>query len=186
MRTARVTLALVGLLAAAGCERRPDLQHPRRFDEGGLAFAYPGNWKVTVEKQTPAAVTVRQITVESPGTSILMIEEFTPAIQVETKEFLDRLLGHMNQAAAGKTRGIMTVAGLASQPHVRSILGQARTGLRYQFQIAVLGEKVPHTWDGYTVALPTRTLVFVAQAPDDERGRVGAGFDLVLESLEVR
>jgi hypothetical protein len=52
--------------------------------------------------------------------------------------------------------------------------------------MAVLGERVPHTTDGYSVALPSRALVFVLQAPDEDRRLVEGGFALVLDSVEVR
>ena len=186
MWKARVTLVLVALLAAAGCERRPDLEHPKRFDEGGVGFAYPGNWKVTAETSAEGAVTIRSISLETPGAALVMIEEFKPAIRVELREFLEKLLHHMNKFAAGKTRGLVTVENLSSEPVQRHLLGETRAGLRYRFRMAALGERVPHTFEGYSVALADRTLVLVAQAPDEDLHRVEAGFARIFESVEVR
>lgn len=184
MRRAVVPLALLGFLAAAACERRPDLAHPRRFDEGGLAFAYPGNWKAKTE--AAATGTTRSITVESPGSGLVMIEEFKPAIPIEPGKFLDELLGQMKRITAGRTRGFVTIAGLASRPVERRILGAPRAGLRYTFRMAVLGEQVPHTQEGYSVVLPDRTLVFVLQVADEDRRLVEAGFAKILDSVAVR
>jgi hypothetical protein len=183
---AGATLVLLALLAVAGCERRPDLAHPKRFDEGGLAFAYPGNWKVSAETSATGAATIRSITVESPGNGLVMIEEFRPAIPVEPKEFIDSLLGHMKQLASGKTRGLVTIEGLASRPVQRQLLGEPRAGLRRTFRMAALGERVPHTVDGYSVALPDRTLVFVVQAPDEDRRLLEPGFARILDTVEVK
>jgi hypothetical protein len=186
VRRATGALVLLVLLAAAGCERRADVAHPKRFDEGGLSFDYPGNWKASAVTSAEGAVTIRSITVESPGSGLVMIEEFKPAFPVEPKEFLDALLRNMNKLASGKTRGLVTIEGLASRPVQRQLLGEPRAGLRYTFRMAVLGEKVPHTVEGYSVALPGRTLVFVAQAPDEDRRLVEAGFALILDSALVR
>lgn len=184
--TLLVALVLGAHLAAAGCERRPDLAHPKRFDEGGLTFVYPGNWKVTTETTEEGAVRIRSVTVESPGNGIVMIEEFTPAVTVEAKQFLEELLGHMNKLAGGRTRGIVRVDGLASQPVTRRLLGEQRAGLRYRFQMAALGEKAPHTVEGYSATVQGRSLVVVAQAPDEDLRLVEPGFARILDSLEVK
>lgn len=185
MRRAAI-LAAAAFLAASGCERRPDLAHPKTFDEGGLSFVYPGNWKVTTETTAQPAVTIRSITVSTPGAGVVMIEEFKPALQVEPKQFLDELLQNMNKLAAGKTRGLVTVKSLAPRPVQRHLLGAPRAGLRYRFDMAALGERVPHTVDGYSVALADRSLVFVVQAPDEDLRKVEAGFAQLLDSVAVK
>jgi hypothetical protein len=181
-----VALLAVALLAAAGCERRPDVAHPKTFDEGGLSFAYPGNWKATARTLTQGEVTTRSITVESPGTALVMIEEFKPAVEVEAKTFVDEMLRHMDGLAGGKSRGLVRVEALATRPVQERILGATRSGQRYRFRMTALGEKVPHTIAAYRVTLDDRTLVLITQAADDDLRLVEPGFAQILGSVAVK
>jgi hypothetical protein len=185
-RAGRAALLVVALLAAAGCERRPDLARPKTFDEGGLSFAYPGNWKLKAETSTEGAVSIRSITIDSPGAAVVMIEEFKPAIEVQARKFVDELLQQMDKLAGGKSRGLVRVEGLATRPVQQRILGATRAGQRYGFRMTVLGEKVPHTIDAYSVMLDDRTLVLITQAPDEDVRKVEAGFAQILGSVAVK
>ncbi len=183
----RIALAAVlGLLAATGCERKADTAHPKSFDAEGLAFRYPGNWKVSTSTKEISSAHLRVITVETPGDGLVMVEEFRPALPIDLKEFLGTMVDEMRKELAGKTKGILSLERPRTTPVTRTILGAPRDGLRYQFELGVLGEKVAETTDGYLVTLPDRALIFVMQAPDEDRGLVEPGFAQLLDGATVR
>lgn len=179
-------ILLAGLVAAAGCERKADVGNPKLFDSDGLSFKYPGNWKVSTEVTRESAVTLRMMTVESPGQGLVMIEEFRPAFPLDLESHLGSIVDGMKSTLKNKGKGLASVEETKSTPVTRAILGAPRTGIRYRFALTVLGEKVPHTTDGYLVTLPDRALVFVEQVADEDRSLVAGGFDQILDSAAVK
>jgi hypothetical protein len=172
----------VGLVALTACsERAADVDHPRTFDEGGLAFSYPGNWKVEVTRHDR----VRTINVESPGNAIITMIEAQPAIAMDAAHYAKVMTDSMQKAVAGKTGGVVEISVPPPAPATRTLFGAKTRGLRYHFTLTALGQPVPHGADAWAANLPDRSLFVWAQAADDDVAKVAAGLEQVVGSLRL-
>ena len=84
-------LAALAILVA-GCERAPDIDQPNSYDKGGIAFSFPGNWSVSEDVTEPGELEYRHIFVESPGNAIVIIQRYSPGIDLTVEEFAKQFL----------------------------------------------------------------------------------------------
>jgi hypothetical protein len=176
------------LLAAAfalaiACERPADLRHTKRFDEQGLAFDYPGNWRVSSHRQPVKSASMRTITIESPGHAFVILNEFTPALDVSLENFAKRTIEGMQREIKKKSLRLFEMPPPTREPTGHQLLGRSQGGVRYRFTIEAPNAKVPHTADGFSVKGIDRTILVWMQSPDKDRAQAAPGFDRILDSL---
>jgi hypothetical protein len=176
------SLFAVALLGLAACsERAADVDHPRSFDEGGLSFSYPGNWKVDVTNHEHT----RTLEVESSGNATVVMIEARPAIDIDVAHYAKLMTDGMQKAVADKTGGVVEIAVPPPSPATRTLFGASSRGLRYRFTLTALGQPVPYSADAWAANLPDRSIFVWTQAPDEDAAKVAAGLEQVVGSLHL-
>jgi hypothetical protein len=174
--------SVIALLALAACsEPAADVAHPRSFDEGGLAFSYPGNWKVTSSSEGP----VRRLEVESTGFAMMEILEARPAIDMEPAKYGKIMMDAMQKVVAAKAHGAMEFKPSSTTPTTHAFLGAPRDGLRYRFEISNAGQAIAYTTDALSAKLADRSVFVWSQVSDDDGAKARPGFEQVVDSMHV-
>jgi hypothetical protein len=175
---AALAVSLVGLAACS--EPAADVAHPKSFAAEGLAFQYPGNWKVETSREGGV---VRNIHIESPGSAVITIIEARPAIAMDLHHYATLMTGTMEKA--GSVAGVTSLKVAPPVPAKRKLVGDTRDGLRYVLTITALGTPTPHTAEAWVANLADRSLFVWTQVADEDAARSAAGSALVLDSLRV-
>lgn len=175
-------LSACGLLS----EPTPDVSAPTHYAEHGLAFDFPGNWKAQAETDTTEGIATTMITVESSGSGIAMVQQFKPAVPIDPDEMLGLLTAEMRKAAGEQLGGMMDYSQGGSKPGTRTMLGAERQTRRAEFAVALLGQKVPHTFELVMADLEDRTIVVLLQSADEDLATVKPAFDQIVSTLAVR
>lgn len=159
-----------------GCgERSAETDNPRAYNNTGLTFEYPRNWKVTEDSQQES---IRNLFVESPGNALLIIQIYSADVALDIQEF-----------AEGFAQSAKDDTPLGSVPD--SVLGNVNNSGGYEilterFSIALLGEKVPHTRTYMRKSVANRVCFIVAQVANEDRSKVTEGFELIFSSFTYR
>ncbi len=185
-----LTAAIAG---SAGCERvmgffsepKAQVDAPQRYDNDAISFAYPGNWKVSEETTQESGVELRTINVESAGNALLMIQSFKPAVEVDLAEHIEVTMAAMQEEVGKQVGGLADSARGGVTDFERTFLGERRTGKRAAITVTALGERVPSTVALLGAVLGDRTVLLFSTIPDEDRAAVEAGFDQVIDSLQV-
>lgn len=184
---------LVGSLALASApacgllfEPKPEVDAPHHYAEHGLAFDYPGNWKLETEKSSTEGIETLMVTVESSGSGIAMVQQFRPAVHVGPDEMLELLTTELRKAAGEQLGGTVGYQQGRASEGVRTLLGAERPTRRTEFALSLLGEKVPHTFEVVMADLEDRTVVVLLQAANEDLETVRPAFDLLVGSLATR
>ena len=80
-------LVFVSLLLVGCGERSVKIDNPRAYNNAGLEFEYPRNWKVTEDVQQEE---LRYLFVESPGDALLIIQIFSADDALDIQDFAKR------------------------------------------------------------------------------------------------
>jgi hypothetical protein len=176
--------------AALGCaglggEPPADLSARNTYDQHGVRFEYPGNWRLAEEVTTGEGVEARLLTIETPGDAVVLIHDIRPPSAMTLAEFSSTYQQGMRDQLQGVTGGLLELTDLGSEPLTRSLLGQEVAGVRERYTIFVLGKSIPHTLDLYPANGGEHTVVVVTQVADEDRRQVELGFDLILDTLAV-
>ena len=187
-RTALIATGLVVLIAAMGvpcfyflyglAEQKAEVESPLQYDKDGLRFAYPGNWTVTEDQNSD---NIRYLFVESPGDAIFVIQVYQEEEAVEIDEYVEWFGAQVKEEIpVGAIGGSDTTA-------VRKVVaGEQRDGVKERFSIEIIGTFVPHLREYFRIHLGAHVVFLVGQAATEDWGKVAPGFDLVLQSFELR
>ena len=186
-------LLACALVGGAGCERvsgffsepQAQVESPQRYEKDGISFEYPGNWKLTEETIEENGITVNNITVESAGNALLMVQTFEPAVPLELATHFEVVMNGMQEAVDKQVGGLAEGARGAVTDFQRQFLGEQRPGKRGEITVSILGEKVPGVVSMFVAVLEDRTVLLFSTVPDADRAKVEPGFDQVIDSLKV-
>lgn len=189
-RTVRWLLPLALAAAAPGCglffEPTPDVAAAQVYDANGLRFDYPGNWKHEAEVTATDGIETVLVTVESTGSAIAMVQQFKPAIAIDPDEMLGVLTTEMRKAAGEQLAGALDYAQGGTRSATRTMLGGERPVRASSFEVALVGQKVPHTFEVIVAELDDRSIMVFTQAPDEDLATARPGFDQIVGSLTAR
>lgn len=193
MPTPRSLLRVAPLAVAIACsacgllfEPKPDVAAPTHYDEHGLAFDFPGNWNAKTETDSTEGIATTIVTVESTGSGIAMVQQFKPPVPIDPDETLNVLTTEMRKSAGEQLGGVLDYTQGGSTPGQRTMLGAERQTRRAHFEIALLGNNLPHTVELVTAELEDRTIVVMLQAADEDLPTVTPAFEQIVTSLAVR
>lgn len=189
-RLAALVFAAACLTSVTACdpfaERSPDVEHPQRFGEADLALDYPGNWKVSTERETVEQFSIHTHHFEPKwGNSMVMVQVFTPGLPVDYDQLLTDFRTGMKESMAGSLIEARTIDGQPQVPAHHELLGEQREGRRMKFAIGMLGETVENTVEVYVAELDDRTLIVYTQAPDEDLATARPAFEQILGSISV-
>lgn len=181
-----LSLALFTAACDLLSEPTPDVAAKQVYDANGLRFDYPGNWKFTTEVTTTEGIETAIITVESNGAAIAMVQQFKPAIAVDPDEMLGLLTTELRKAAGEQLGGALDYAQGATRSSTRTMLGAERQVRGSKFDLTLLGQKVPHSFEVVVAELPDRSIVVFTQSPDEDLVKVTPAFEQIVGTLTTK
>jgi hypothetical protein len=183
--------ALLALACLAACERAPDVAEPQVYATAPLTFRLPGNWSVTRDEHSVEdGGEFRNVVVESPGNAIVLVQLYTPVVDVSAEAFSAELMA----ATVAEVEGMLEIKGMkplsasGGTPSAvqATVAGELRDGVERNFVIRVLGQPVPHRARTFRVASESWVVFLVLQAATEDWARVAPGFDLISSSLALQ
>ncbi len=168
-------LALLSLFLVGCGERSTETDNPKAYNNAGLEFQYPGNWRIADDDQKGE---VRHLLIESPGAARLVIfmlpaddaRDIQGFAEIYAQSFKEEVLfGDITDSVFGSIR----------QSGEYEILSE-------QFSMDIFGVKAPHTRTYRRKPVADRVCFVIAQVADEYHSRVAKGFELVCSSLTYR
>ena len=174
-------------VTATGCgEPQAKVNEPLHHSADGLAFDYPGNWKVSVERESIESIELVAVTTESKwGNALTIIQQFKPAVPIDYPTLLDQFIEGMKQSMVGALVEVHEVEGERAVPTHHALLGEEREGLRMRYTLSLAGESLDHTVDMFVATLDDRTIVVFTQVADEDRSKAEPGFEQVMKTLKL-
>ncbi len=187
-----IRLFFLGLLItlAFACERSPDTSNPSSFEGEAVKFEYPGNW--TVEDQSTEKnghVTIRSLTVNSPGDAIAVFTMIHPIDAMTLEGFAEEAITVREEEIKrlmGKAEGLAKVSKTRVTTAPTSIEGSVGPRIRHDFAISMVGEEVPHWGDFHRFSGETWDVFVYTQATHEDWDTVNPGFQQILTSISPR
>lgn len=172
------TIFLLLLFILPGCEEKPDIENPIRYEKDGISFSYPGNWKVTEDE---ANYDIRYLFVESTGNALLTLQ----IIPTDMDFSLSEHAVNFSQSAADNIQTERIDEGQFTE--IQSTENHSSwDGIKEEFSIYLPGQKVPHIRKYYHQVLDKSHVVMIYQASEEDFQTVEPGFDFILQSFESK
>lgn len=166
-------LALVWLGVSGCCEAEADVESPLKYDKAGVAFDYPGNWKTTDES---VAAENRYVMVETPGDAIVVVTmvsaDEAASLEVYARAFADE---------ARKNTPVGDLSASTFSEVSGPLENQAMTET---FAVSLAGESLNHTRHHRRIESGGAVCFVLAQAADEDLGKVLKGFELIFSSIK--
>ncbi len=174
-RLVHISWLIMALLLLSACERNARTDNPKSYNNAGIEFEYPGNWKVTEDSQQAG---FRYLSVETPGDAIVIIQIYPTKDALEINEFAQWF------AQAFKEEIPFGTISASKFSQVKKLEGYEN--LTEQFSIILLGEDIPHTRIYIRKPIDNRVCLMVAQAADEDHSKVIRGFEQVFTSFRSK
>ena len=152
---------------------RDRIDNPRAYNNAGLEFEYPRNWKVTEDVQQEE---LRYLFVESPGDALLIIQIFSADDALDIQDFA-KSFAQTAKEETPKSFLVDSVFGSVSKSGGYEILTE-------QFSMTLLRQKIPHTRTYRLKPVANRVCFIIAQVADEDRLKVTKGFELIFSSFK--
>jgi|GEM_PF-2716805 len=173
-----VPLLVTLLLALAACSAPRTV---KTYDKSGLRFSYLSDWMVTTDMLLPRDARVRQVVLNGPEHSLLMLLLLPEATNVSLESFAA-------SAAKGRSGMVKHETGappVTSRPVTAKIAGKDITGLQQTFDMALLGQSIPHQVSYYLVNAVGLKVIITAQGPEKHLATIQPGWQKVFDTLAI-
>lgn len=169
---------LVLMLVAVACEQNADVQNPQSYSGENFEFQYPGNWKVTDDRQTDYG---NYIIIESPGDAIFIIRAYSKSDAVALEDFVTSFSEQAQEATS-----VGTVESVRVIPIEKEIGGVPIDGIRERVIISLLGEEVPHRRTYFAIERTEQVVFLIAQTAEEHIPLVTDGFELIWRTFTMK
>lgn len=142
MKTATPLITII-VIVLIGCEKTTRMAKTKTYKKDGIAFLYPGDWKVTDDCSEGS---IRSIYIESPGNVICAIHEYPKEMTPERKEYEASFLESIK-----KKYDIDNIVDAPFEPVEMMIDGRLRIGLRKQVSVTGFDKEMTHQHIYYRV-----------------------------------
>lgn len=166
------------LFVLVGCEPAADVSSPQKYTKDGLAFAYPGNWKITEDSTDDG---VRTLFVESPGDAIFIVQVFDAAEKTD----IETLARTYSDAIAASLPIGNASPGVFKPLQHQYKDGRVIDGVQENQMLEFFGEKVPHTRAYFQIVSPAKSAMLLCQVATEDLAKVRPGCDLIIESFTL-
>lgn len=182
-----IGLALGGMDKLVGffSEPAPDLASPKTFSADGVALSYPGNWTIKSKDGGASGIRIRTLTIESPGSTLALVQSFRPAIDVDMDDYLKSFVSGFEEELSSSYAGLIESGDVTTTELEGELAGVSITGKRLQLSLSLLNERVPFTIEIRRVKGEELTLVLVTMVSDEDQAVAQPGLDLVRDSLRL-
>jgi len=177
MKIFAVMISFVFLILLSACEKPADIKSPNQYAKHGISFNYPSNWDLMEEDLIED---VTNVSVESPGSAIFMLQIFDEEHAISLGEFAQWYSKEANE--------LIPIGKVTSDPLVtvsKKIHSVETSGKKELFTITLLGQKVPHQREFYILEQSGKVLYLISQMALEDQKVVDPGFDLIFKSFSV-
>ena len=153
----------------------------KTYDKNGLHFSYLPGWMVTTDLLLRRGVKVREVMLNGPEHSLLLLFCFPEAAEVSLESFAAN-------AAKGRDDVVKKQAGGApftARAVTAKIAGQESPGIEQTFDLELLGQTLPHQASYYLVHVPGFKVIVGAQAAQRHLATVRPGWQEVFDTLRL-
>ena len=150
----------------------------KEYSKDGVKFTYPDNWKITEDNIIEGKS--RFINLEDADNSIMAITLPEAGYTFELKEYSDNYVESMKTEIP-----IGTLTDSSTEDTQRKINGQQNQGIRKKFSITLLGEKVPHIVDFFSVPSREGDAIVLIQVPEEDWKAADKEFQIIFDSLKL-
>ena len=164
---------------ASYAEKKADLVDSKHYENKGISFKYPGNWKVTKDIEEDS---FRYLFIESPGEAIVRIEIYLNDESLSLREFAELSI----DVFKSELPKIFKVKDLRKvDPVQNSVSSNSYDRYKYQFNLNGIGVSIPHTQEYFLTKSDFYSTFIMNQSADEDVELVSGGFELLLNSLIV-
>ncbi len=172
IKTLFITLFL--LLTLSACERKPDLESPKQYDDYGISFEYPGNWKISDDGKNGD---VRYLIVNSTGDAVFMIHTFNTPKAPKLESFAKTLSSSIAKE--------MPFGEMKTESMKPANKADEEIWVKEKLSVTLLGQNLPHIREYRTVKNMKKTAFLTSQTSKDNQATVESGFKLIIQSFSV-
>jgi hypothetical protein len=177
-RTALVLVFLVGVALLSSCrdqESKAKVVDPNHYTKNGVEFDYPGDWKVTGDKELEGGV--RYLFVESPDNALVMVHIIPKIAASDLHEFSRDLSNATKEEVEGAA-------------FVGSKFGEAGEDGKYatveeELTIDMADVSIPHARKYYRREIGDVVCFLTTQVPVDEQAASNKGLAQVVQSFQL-
>jgi len=166
------------LFALAACSAPKTV---KTYDKSGLRFSYMSDWMVTTDMLVPRDARVRQVMLNGPDHALLMLLCFPEDINLDLESFA----ANAAKGRAGLVKNKPGAPPFTSRAVTAKIAGQDATGVQQTFDMAILGQTIPHQVTYYLVHAGGLRVVVTAQAAQQHLATVQPGWQKVFDTLAI-
>ena len=165
------------VLILASCEKKADISAPNIYDEQGITFSYPGNWKISSNASNSD---VRYIILESPGDAIFIIQIYSRETALPLNAYAKWFAEQAKKETPLADRIIGTFSDLTEK------LNTLETGaIREAFQVKLMGQKIPHRAEYYRLEKNNQVAFLISHSSTEALEKVAPGFMLIIQSFTI-
>lgn len=180
MRTLLIIMTVLSLAFPTLAEPSPALKNPQLYNQKGLSFSHPGNWKVTEDSADEG---IRTIFVEDEGDAIYAIQIFEKGVaSADLQEFARAF----SSTAAKELPNGMTVSPSKFQKITGVVNGQSLNGIGEKFAIIYLGVETPHVREYYLVKSDTHSSFLTSQVAAEDEKEANPAFALMNRTFQFQ
>lgn len=177
LKNISISICLVVFLVACD-EKYADIENSSKYDHKGISFLYPGNWKVTEDEEVDG---FRYLFIETPGAAIAKIEIY-PIKSFDLMEFAEIDIKDLKE-------NIPNIFKIHDKSKIIEFQNESKgiilNGLRYEFNLSILGLDIPHSTEYYMFHSENESAYFSNQVALEDHKKVKDGFTQVLHSFKI-
>ena len=177
MKTRLCAISVLLICFLLGCERPADVASPLMYDHQSIRFSYPANWKVTEDVAQPG---FRYLFVETPGDAIFIAQIYSEQNALTLDEFAESFSESTKQEVP-----IGKIEENAFFEAEKETASGFQPGIRENFNMVLLGEKIPHTREYFSINATDKRAFLISQSATEDWIKVEPGFDLIFSSFVV-
>lgn len=183
MTNYQILLIAFIFLSIQSCDRQPELKNPKAFQIGNISFEYPNNW-YEGEHGEDDKIGFKWTNIKSPKNAIFSIQHYNKQYEYKLDDFVNNYL----ERASDKMNNnlIETEVKDNIQPINLSIMNKAVEAIQIEYQNKVLGVTINQQSIFFLHTTDHSTNLFIATTNSDDWEIEKAGFDLIIESLQIK
>ena len=159
-------------------EKIADTDNPVMYEKKDIRFLYPGNWKITEDKEDTEGGFSHHVFIESPGNATFIIQIFPNLDTIPLQQFAEQFSKLTQQ------KGYPRINNSVFSELEESINSTNNYSIQENFSLKVGGQS-PHIRRYYSITNNKRIVYLISQTAKEDLPKVNAGFALILASFNL-
>jgi hypothetical protein len=149
----------------------------KKYEKNGFSVSHPDNWTLTEDEILEGGA--RYVNLEDADNTVFIVTLFPADFETDLKEYAENI---KNDLPSSIPVGEVSATRVAETS--RNILGKIAKGIRHNFSISLVGQKVPHTQEFFMIEGKKLDAVIMIQAPDEDWQAAEKEFKVIFDSLK--